>query len=100
MLLKTFYEGRNNVVGGFRKRCSATGKSDRHRNCLLVALGLGWLQVLGYQPLPGLLVHLLPSLPSRAVELGFAVAVLIGIAVVLNLQSFASWLLQTYTGES
>ena len=55
--------------------------------------------VLGHQPVPGFLVHLLPSSPSRAVELGFAVAVLIGIAVLLNVQSFASWLLQTYTGE-
>src|SRR5581483_5076152 len=55
--------------------------------------------VLARQPLPAWLSAVLPGPPSRAVELGFAVAVLLGIAVLVNLQALASWWLQTYTGE-
>src|SRR5581483_8097496 len=55
--------------------------------------------ILGSQPLPWFLAAVLPAAPSHAVELGFAVAVLLAIAVLLNAQSVASWLLQTYTGE-
>ena len=55
--------------------------------------------VLGRQPLMPWLSAVLPGPPSRAVELGFAVAVLLGIAVLVNIQALASWWLQTYTGE-
>ena len=54
--------------------------------------------VLGRQPLPAALAAVMAG-SSRAVELGFAIAVLLGIAVVVNLQALASWWLQTYTGE-
>jgi len=53
--------------------------------------------VLGRQPLTPWLSVLLPQ--SRAGELGFAIAVLLGIAVLVNVQALASWWLQTYTGE-
>jgi ATP-binding cassette subfamily B protein len=53
--------------------------------------------VLGRQPLTPWLSVLLPQ--SRAGELGFAIAVLLGIAVMVNVQALASWWLQTYTGE-
>jgi ATP-binding cassette subfamily B protein len=55
--------------------------------------------VLGHQPLSPVLTALLPGAPSRAVELGFAIAVLLGISVLVNVQGLASWWLQTYTGE-
>jgi len=53
--------------------------------------------VLGRQPLTPWLSVLLPQ--SRAGELGFAIAVLLGIAVLVNVRALASWWLQTYTGE-
>jgi ATP-binding cassette subfamily B protein len=55
--------------------------------------------VLGKQPLPDSLRTFLPGAPSRTVELEFALATLVGIAVLLNVQSLVSWWLQTYTGE-
>lgn len=55
--------------------------------------------VLGRQPLMPWLSAVLPGHPSRAVELGFAIAVLLSIAVLVNIQALASWWLQTYTGE-
>lgn len=54
---------------------------------------------LGQQPLPHFLQSWLPRSHSHAVALGFAVGLLIAISLVVNLQSFASWWLQTYTGE-
>lgn len=55
--------------------------------------------VLGHQPLSPFLNAVMPGSPTRAVELGFAVAVLLAIAVLVNIQALASWWLQTYTGE-
>lgn len=55
--------------------------------------------VLGQQPLPAFLLHFLPSMRPRPVAIGFAVALLLVIALLANLQGLASWYLQTYTGE-
>ncbi|HEY6271918.1 MAG TPA: ABC transporter ATP-binding protein [Terriglobales bacterium] len=57
--------------------------------------------VIGDRPLPHLLAALLPGVlhASKAVNLGLAVGLLLGLSVTMNLQSFAAWLLQTYTGE-
>ncbi len=53
--------------------------------------------VLGTQPLPNWLLGSAPWMHGTALE--FAVLVLLGIAVLVNLQGLASWWLQTYTGE-
>ena len=55
--------------------------------------------VLGQQPLPNFLVHFLPPMRPGPVAIGFAVALLLAIALLANLQGLASWYLQTYTGE-
>ncbi|HSB74350.1 MAG TPA: ABC transporter ATP-binding protein [Terriglobales bacterium] len=55
--------------------------------------------VLGQQPLPNFLVHFLPPMRPGPVAIGFAVALLLVIALLANLQALASWYLQTYTGE-
>lgn len=55
--------------------------------------------VLGQQPLPNFLVHFLPPMRPGPVAIGFAVALLLVIALLANLQGLASWYLQTYTGE-
>lgn len=56
--------------------------------------------VLGNQPLPGFLRRLLPSVSnSPTLALALAITLLLALAVVVNLQGFASWWLQTYTGE-
>jgi ATP-binding cassette, subfamily B, bacterial len=55
--------------------------------------------VLGQQPLPHFLQAWLPQAHPHAVALGFAVGLLVAISLVVNLQSFAAWWLQTYTGE-
>ena len=55
--------------------------------------------VLGQQPLPPFLRAVLPGHPTRTVELGLAVGILLGIALLFNIQSLVSWWLQTYTGE-
>jgi ATP-binding cassette subfamily B protein len=55
--------------------------------------------VLGQQPLPTFLVHFLPPMRPGPVAIGFAVALLLAIALLANLQALASWYLQTYTGE-
>jgi ATP-binding cassette, subfamily B, bacterial len=57
--------------------------------------------VIGERPLPHLLAALLPA-PlhgSKAANLALAVGLLLALSVAMNLQSFAAWLLQTYTGE-
>ena len=54
---------------------------------------------LGHQPLPSFLTPFVPTDPPFAVALSFAIALLLFIAVVSNLQGLASWWLQTYTGE-
>jgi ATP-binding cassette, subfamily B, bacterial len=57
--------------------------------------------VIGRQPLPHALQMLLPSWAynSRAANLGLAVGLLLVLTLITNLQAFAAWLLQTYTGE-
>ena len=57
--------------------------------------------VIGNQPLPRMLARLLPSAAggSAMAKLGVAAGLLIAVSVLFNLQSLASWLLQTYTGE-
>ncbi len=54
--------------------------------------------VLGQKPAPGFLNGVL-IIRSNATALGLAVALLLAIAVVVNLQGLASWWLQTYVGE-
>src|SRR5438105_3112056 len=54
---------------------------------------------LGHQPLPDFLSPFVPTNPPFAVALGFAIGLLLFIAVVTNLQGLASWWLQTYAGE-
>jgi len=57
--------------------------------------------VIGNRPLPHILSMFLPASlqTSKSAELFLAVALLLVLSLVLNLQAFASWLLQTYTGE-
>jgi ATP-binding cassette subfamily B protein len=57
--------------------------------------------VIGQQPLPHALLVLMPSWAhgSKMANLGMAVGLLLVLSVATNLQSFAAWLLQTYTGE-
>ncbi|HEY6306643.1 MAG TPA: ABC transporter ATP-binding protein [Candidatus Angelobacter sp.] len=57
--------------------------------------------VIGSRPLPHVLQALLPAVVhgSKAANLMLAVALLLFLSLAMNLQSFASWLLQTYTGE-
>jgi ATP-binding cassette, subfamily B, bacterial len=55
--------------------------------------------VLGSQPLPGWLVKSVPVLHASGTSLEAAIAVLLGIALVVSAQSLAAWYLQTYTGE-
>jgi ATP-binding cassette, subfamily B, bacterial len=55
--------------------------------------------VLGSEPLPKWVVGHVPQAAARGSAIEFAIAVLLAIALLVNLQSFASWWLQTYTGE-
>jgi len=57
--------------------------------------------VIGSQPLPNILRSFLPASLSmtKGAELLLAVGLLLGLSLLMNLQAFASWLLQTYTGE-
>ena len=56
--------------------------------------------VLGIEPLPRWLLWTAPHHGSpRADALGIAIAVLLGIAVLVNIQGLLAWWLQTYTGE-
>jgi ATP-binding cassette subfamily B protein len=55
--------------------------------------------VLGSQPLAGWLVKTVPVLQARGTSLEAAIAVLLGIALLVSAQSLAAWYLQTYTGE-
>jgi ATP-binding cassette, subfamily B, bacterial len=54
--------------------------------------------VVGHAPLPDFINGVLPVHSSKS-ALFLAIAVLLGTAVVVNLQGLASWWLQTYTGE-
>lgn len=57
--------------------------------------------VIGHQPLAPATAHLIPSrfAGSPAANLGLAVGLLLALAILSNIQTLASWLLQTYTGE-
>lgn len=59
--------------------------------------------VIGGRPLPRVLEALMPTMlhgsTSRGASLLLAVALLLFLSLAMNLQSFAAWLLQTYTGE-
>ena len=55
--------------------------------------------VLGQQPLPNFLVRFLPTMRPGPVAIGFAVGLLLVIALLANVQALAAWYLQTYTGE-
>ena len=57
--------------------------------------------VIGQQQLPQVLARLIPHTahPGKPAILLLAVGLLIVLSLLLNLQSFATWLLQTYTGE-
>jgi ATP-binding cassette, subfamily B, bacterial len=55
--------------------------------------------VIGKQPLPHWLVSSSPWRNAQGAALELSILVLIGIALLVNLQGLASWWLQTYTGE-
>ena len=57
--------------------------------------------VIGNMPLPHFLQGLIPASyhASRGANLLAAVGLLLALSLLMNLQSFAAWLLQTYTGE-
>lgn len=57
--------------------------------------------VIGNQSLPEVLQRFLPTWAhgSHAANLLVAVGLLLSLSLLMNLQSFAAWLLQTYTGE-
>ena len=57
--------------------------------------------VLGSQPLPHALGLLLPTSihASKSANLLLAIGLLLALSLLMNLQAFAAWLLQTYTGE-
>ena len=57
--------------------------------------------VLGGQPLPHVLQAMLPAWAygSRSANLLLAVGLLLALSLITNMQAFAAWLLQTYTGE-
>lgn len=57
--------------------------------------------VIGNHPLPPVLNHLVPArfAGTEIANLAVVMIVLIGLAILSNLQTLASWLLQTYTGE-
>lgn len=58
--------------------------------------------VIGSLPLPHLLQPLLPTwaVTSRQAHLFLAVGLFLGFSLLMNLQGFSAWLLQTYTGEN
>ena len=57
--------------------------------------------VIGSRPLPHILGRFLPASlhASKGAELMLAVGLLLTLSLLMNLQAFVSWLLQTYTGE-
>src|SRR5436305_10214213 len=54
--------------------------------------------VIGNRPLPSMIQRFVPA-GSTGTNLAVVVILLLGLAVVSNVQTLASWLLQTYTGE-
>lgn len=63
-----------------------------------VPLKLAVDSVLGNKPLPGFFAALMPRNPAIG-ALFLAIALLLAIAALVNLQGLASWWLQTYIGE-
>ncbi|HMI93782.1 MAG TPA: ABC transporter ATP-binding protein [Polyangiales bacterium] len=57
--------------------------------------------ILGTQPVPGLLASVLPDalLASPGAMLAVAAGLLVGVSLLQQLEGFASWVLQSYTGE-
>jgi ATP-binding cassette subfamily B protein len=57
--------------------------------------------VIGSQPLPHFLRAVVPAMfhGSKGASLFLAVGLLLALSLMMNLQAFAAWLLQTYTGE-
>jgi ATP-binding cassette, subfamily B, bacterial len=55
--------------------------------------------VLNSRPLPTFLLSVIPASHTSISPLTLAVGMLLGIALVVNLQGLAMWWLQTYTGE-
>jgi ATP-binding cassette, subfamily B, bacterial len=55
--------------------------------------------VLNANPLPAFLLEILPARHASLPPLALAVGMLLGTALVVNLQGLAIWWLQTYTGE-
>lgn len=55
--------------------------------------------VLGHEPIPPILQRWLPHSQSITGTLSLAILLLLGIALLANLQGLVSWWLQTYTGE-
>jgi ATP-binding cassette, subfamily B, bacterial len=68
---------------------------------LAVPLKIAVDNVIGSRPLSHSLQWLLPAgaIGSKPAHLLLAVGILLGVSIVMNLQSLAAWLLQTYTGE-
>lgn len=54
---------------------------------------------MGQPALPAFLQRFAPNTLSHATTLGFAIGLLLVLAVMVNLQGLAGWWLQTYTGE-
>jgi ATP-binding cassette subfamily B protein len=55
--------------------------------------------VIGRQPLPHFLRTFAPATTSKSANLVIAAGLLLVLSMALNLQAYASWLLQTWTGE-
>jgi ATP-binding cassette subfamily B protein len=57
--------------------------------------------VIGAAPMPSMLAPFLPASfeGSRSAALGLAASLVVVVALFVHLQSFASWVLQTWTGE-
>jgi ATP-binding cassette, subfamily B, bacterial len=51
------------------------------------------------RPLPPFVTHLLPHVGPTALAVACAVALLLGLNVVMHVQALAGWWIQTYTGE-
>jgi ATP-binding cassette, subfamily B, bacterial len=54
---------------------------------------------LGHHPLPVLLTHWFPHADPPTLAIALAVALLLGLSLVMHLQGLAGWWIQTYTGE-
>jgi len=106
-------------LSGAQKRSLVLRIFKQSRQCWLHLVGIGLLSlfslpltlllplplkivvdtVIGRKPLPDFLLRLLPASSTPAAILALAVALLLTIGLLVNLQVLASWWLQTYTGE-